>query len=281
MALIRFAQASLTRAAAPSAALHGIDFTLTAGDTLAVLGGCGSGKTTLACWMAGWVPLAMPATASGAACFDDLPLIGQNPARLAERVQLVQSSPYAGLTGCAFSVAAEVAFGPENLGLPETQIRRRVSDALQLCDAADLAPRHPASLSGGEAQRVAIAAALAMQPQLLLLDEAFSRLTPTAAARLLGRLTDLTSGGLTLVLFEKQFDRAASVARRILLLDEGRQQALDTPAALFDQALDRVRASDALRAAQRARRAGLWRPAIAPPLDAASAPARFLALLDD
>ena len=275
MALIRFEQASLTRNGALHATLSGLTFDLGAGETLAVVGGSGSGKTTLACWLAGWVPHAIPATVSGVACIDDMPLAGQSVARLAERVQLVQSNPYAGLTGCAFSVAAEVAFGPENLGLPEAEIRRRVAVALELCEAGDLATRQPASLSGGEAQRVAIAAALAMQPQLLLLDEAFSRLAPAAAARLLARLSALTGDGMALVLFEKQFDRAARAASRILLLNDGQQQLLDTPEAVFDQALDHARASDALRAAQRARRAGLWRDGVSPPLDAATAPARF------
>jgi len=279
MALICFAQASLTRNGVLHATLSGLSFDIAAGETLAVVGGSGSGKTTLACWLAGWVPHAMQATVSGVACIDETPLAGQSVARLAERVQLVQASPYAGLTGCAFNVAAEVAFGPENLGLPEDEIRSRVAAALDLCEASDLSARRPASLSGGEAQRVAIAAALVMQPQLLLLDEAFSRLAPAAAGRLLARLSALTRNGMALVLFEKQFDLAARAASRILLLEDGQQQLLDTPAAVFDRALDHVRACDALRAAQRARRAGLWRDGVLPPLDAATAPARFLDVL--
>lgn len=281
MALIRFEQASLIRSGALTPTLTGLTFDIAAGDTLAVVGGSDSGKTTLACWLAGWVPNAMQACVSGVACIDDKPLAGQTMSRLAERVQLVQANPYAGLTGCAFSVAAEVAFGPENLGLPEAEIRIRVSAALELCEASDLAERQPASLSGGEAQRVVLAAALAMQPQLLLLDEAFSRLAPAAAGRLLSRLSALTKGGMALVLFEKQFDLAARMASRILLLDGGRQQLLDTPAAVFDSALEKVRASDALRAAHRARRAGLWRVGVLPPLDAATAPTRFLEVLHD
>lgn len=276
MALIRFEQASLTRAGAPSPCLQGLNFTLDRSEVLAVLGGSGSGKTTLACWLAGWVPHSMSAAVEGMACLGDATLAGQHPVQLSEQVQLVQSRPAAGLTGCAFSVAGEVAFGPENLGWSAADIRHRVADALALCEASGLAARHPATLSGGEAQRVAIAAAVVMRPRLLLLDEAFSRLTPAAAHRLLDRLLSLTQQGVSLVLFDKRFDLAARVASQVLLLDQGRQQALGTPAEVFDQALDHVCAPDALRAAHCARRAGLWRHGVPAPLDAGAAPARFM-----
>ncbi|BEV72142.1 MULTISPECIES: energy-coupling factor ABC transporter ATP-binding protein [unclassified Paludibacterium] len=279
MALIHFEQASLTRRGASAPVLSGLDFTLAAGESLAVLGGCGSGKTTLANWLAGWVPHALPATTAGLAMIDGAPLAGQHPARLAERVQLVQASPYVGLSGCAFTVEAEVAFGPENLGLAESEIRLRVAEALALCEAEDLAGRHPATLSGGEAQRVAVAAALVMRPQILLLDEAFSRLTPLAASRILARLSGLTREGMALVLFEKRFDLAASMAQRVVLLQEGRQLACDSPAVVFDQALTHVCASDALRAAHQARSEGLWRASVTAPLSAAAAPAQFMAVL--
>jgi energy-coupling factor transport system ATP-binding protein len=280
MALIEFVQASLIRPGAASSALHALNFSMASGEILAVLGGCGSGKTTLACWMAGWIPHSMPATVEGKACLDGVPLAGRFAAHMAEQVQLVQARPYAGLTGCAFSVAGEVAFGPENLGWPEALIRQRVAAALELCEATGLASRHPATLSGGEAQRVAIAAAIVMQPRLLLLDEAFSRLAPAAAHRLLDRLAALTHQGVSLVLFDKQFDFVARVASRVLLLHQGHQQALGTPAAVFDEALEQVRASDALLAAHRARRAGLWGLGVLPPLAAHEAPARFRDVLN-
>ena len=279
MALIRFEEAYLTRSGAKAPTLQDIGFAIDPGETLVVMGGCGSGKSTLAQGMAGWVPHATPAATSGLACIDNTPLSQQITSLLAERVQLVQANPYTCLTGCAFTVVAEVAFGPENLGLPEAEIRQRVATALALCEASELAQRHPASLSGGEAQLVAIAAALAMRPELLLLDEAFSRLAPVTANRLLARLSALTQDGMALALFEKQFDLAAHVANRILLLENGKQLALDTPAMVFDQALDTVRASDALRAAQSARRNGLWRAGVLPPLNAVAAPACFLTVL--
>ncbi|WP_426755136.1 ATP-binding cassette domain-containing protein, partial [Pseudomonas aeruginosa] len=87
-------------------------------------------------------------------------------------IQLVQQSPYLQLSGCTFSVEEEVAFGPENLCLAEEEIMARIDAALTLTECQPLRHRHPATLSGGETQRVVIACAIAMQPKLLILDEA-------------------------------------------------------------------------------------------------------------
>ncbi|NDV13500.1 energy-coupling factor ABC transporter ATP-binding protein [Crenobacter caeni] len=277
MALIRFAQASLTRAGATAPCLSCIDFALPAGQTLAVVGGSGSGKSTLAGWLAGWVPHALPATEAGVAEFDGAPLSGALPAVRAGQVQLVQGNPYAALTGCAFTVYDEVAFGPENLGLCEEEIRARCREALALCDAEALAVRAPSTLSGGEAQRVALACALAMRPRLLLLDEAFNRLTPAAADRLLERLRVLPM--LTLVLFEKSFERAAG-ADLMLWLDGGVQRACAEAGVLFDRVLPALTASDAVRAAWRSRAADLWRDGVAAPCSAADALTRFAEVAD-
>ena len=170
-----------------------------------------------------------------------------------------------------------MAFGAENLGVPEGEIRARCEAALELCEAEALAARTPSTLSGGEAQRVALACALAMQPRLLLLDEAFSRLTPAAADRLLARLRALPA--LTLVLFEKSFERAAG-ADLMLWLDGGVQRACGDAGALFDRVLPALAASDAVRAAWRARAADLWRGAVAAPCSAADALTRFAEVAD-
>ena len=281
MALIRFSNASLQLPEQSTPALQALSFEVAAGEIVAVLGGNGSGKTLLARWLAGWNPHGLPAQSKGMALLAESPLHGQHPARLAERVQLVPANPYAALSGCAFSVEAEVAFGPENLGLAEEQIRSRVDDALTLCQATSLAKRHPASLSGGEAQRVAIAAALAMQPELLLLDESFSRLTPLATAQLLQQLTARVQTGMTLIMFEKQFDRVSQIANQVLVLDQGHLIAQGTATDVFDVALQHVLASDAVLAAHRARQSDDWSDLVQPPLTSQMAAAQFAAVLDD
>ncbi len=174
---------------------------------VAIIGGNGSGKSTLAQLMAGWYPDFLPGTVSGSGSLLGQPIGTLSLAAQAQTIQLVQQSPYLQLSGCTFSVEEEIAFGPENLCLNEETILARIDAALTLTDCQPLRHRHPATLSGGEMQRVVIACALAMQPKILLLDEAFSRLTPQATQQMLERLAAwATAQQALIVLFERRLE---------------------------------------------------------------------------
>ncbi|EAV7067225.1 energy-coupling factor ABC transporter ATP-binding protein [Salmonella enterica subsp. arizonae serovar 63:z36:-] len=189
---------------------------------MAIVGDNGSGKSTLAQLMAGWYPDYLPGDIDGTglllgAPIGQLPLVEQSPA-----IQLVQQSPYLQLSGCTFSVEEEVAFGPENLGLQEAEILRRIDEALTLTNCQSLRHRHPGTLSGGETQRVVIASALAMQPRLLVLDEAFSRLTSAATGTLLERLQQWAQERHSLiVLFERNHFPFLTRCQRVWQLRDG------------------------------------------------------------
>jgi energy-coupling factor transport system ATP-binding protein len=187
-----------------------------------ISGGNGSGKTTLAQLLAGYFPDFLPGDLIGEGQVQDA-LIGSRPlVEMAQQVQLIQQAPQLQLSGCTFSVEEEVAFGPENLCLSEAEILERIDQALTFTDCHALRSRHPATLSGGETQRVVIACALAMRPKLLLLDEAFSRLTPQAAATLLQRLvTYAQQQQCIIVLFERSLDHIAEQCRQTWALAEG------------------------------------------------------------
>ncbi|MGL4428308.1 MAG: ABC transporter ATP-binding protein [Silvania sp.] len=180
------------------------DFNYSEPGMVAIFGDNGSGKSTLAQLMAGWYPDFLPGDIEGKGILlgnpvGQLTLVEQSPA-----IQLVQQSPYLQLSGCTFSVEEEVAFGPENLCLDEAEILRRIDAVLTLTDCLPLRHRHPGTLSGGETQRVVIASALAMIPELLILDEAFSRLTAQATDQLLERLAHWAQEHRSLiVLFER------------------------------------------------------------------------------
>lgn len=190
-----------------SAAPRTYDFHYARPGMVAIIGDNGSGKSTLAQLMAGWYPDFLPGTINGAGSLLGQPIGTLSLAAQAQTIQLVQQSPYLQLSGCTFSVEEEIAFGPENLCLSEEAILARIDAALTLTDCQPLRHRHPATLSGGETQRVVIACALAMQPKILLLDEAFSRLTPQATQRMLERLAAwATAQQALIVLFERRLE---------------------------------------------------------------------------
>ncbi len=168
---------------------------------VAIFGDNGSGKSTLAQLMAGWYPDFLPGEIEGTGTLLGNPIGQLSLVEQSSTIQLVQQSPYLQLSGCTFSVEEEVAFGPENLCLTEAEIMHRIDAALTLTECQPLRHRHPGTLSGGETQRVVIASALAMEPRILILDEAFSRLTAQATAMLLERLQHWAQKQHALVVF--------------------------------------------------------------------------------
>ena len=223
------------------------DLQLAGGEWMLVWGGNGSGKSTLAGMLAGWVPELLPGELQGELLIADRPAADKVSAQAAT-VQLVQQAPQWQLSGCAFTVEEEVAFGPENLGLPAVEILQRIDEALTLTHCQTLRQRHPASLSGGEMQRVVLACALAMKPRLLLLDEAFSRLTPAATHDLLRNLRAVSErDGVSMVFFERQGLPFAAQCSQALLLAHDAPPRLGTPSSLFYPALAQIIVPDAWR----------------------------------
>lgn len=243
------------------------DISMNAGEWLVVWGGNGSGKSTLAAILAGWVPELLPGTLQGELLIAGQPVM-QQVAQQAVSVQLVQQAPQWQLSGCAFTVEEEVAFGPANLGLPEADIHLRIDEALALTGCQSLRLRHPVSLSGGEMQRVVLASAIAMKPRLLLLDEAFSRLTPAATQQLLDNLHALSErDGLSIIFFERQGLPFADYCSQALLLQWNQPAQAGTPQSLFFPALSQIIVPDAWRVWGRLAEQGVCAAGI-PPLNA-------------
>ncbi|MBE0096597.1 ABC transporter ATP-binding protein [Citrobacter freundii] len=208
-----------THAMRPSACY---DFHYARPGMVAIFGENGSGKSTLAQLMAGWYPDFLPGEIEGTGTLLGNPIGQLSLVEQSSTIQLVQQSPYLQLSGCTFSVEEEVAFGPENLCLTETEIMQRIDAALTLTECQPLRHRHPGTLSGGETQRVVIASALAMQPKILILDEAFSRLTAQATVMLLARLQQWAQEQHALViLFERNPSSFLSYCQQAWQLRDG------------------------------------------------------------
>ena len=146
--------------------LTGAALDLRPGDRLAILGDNGAGKTTLGRALAG-----LMAPAQGTIQWNGRAWADYSRAERAGLVQFVGQNPWLQLSGRAFTLREEIAFGPENLCLPRAEIIRRTDEAMELLGLTHLARRNCRHLSGGETQRLVLAGALAMRPQLLVLDE--------------------------------------------------------------------------------------------------------------
>ena len=197
----------------PLPALRDVDLALGPGLTL-VDGDSGSGKSTLLRVCNGLVPHFHGGTFGGRASVCGLDVLATPTRALARHVGFVFQEPETGFVRGI--VAREVAFFPENLGLPRESIRRRVAEALDRAGIADLASRRLSTLSGGERQRVALASALAASPSVVAMDEPMSQLDEDGAAALTATLVALAGAGTTVVVAEHRLGELPG-ARRVSL----------------------------------------------------------------
>ena len=201
--------------------LDGLSLTIEAGERIAILGGNGSGKTTLAQWIAGALPRPGMEARSGKLLAEGKPWSEWTALERAETIQFVGQIPSQQLSGFAFTVYDELVFGPGNLGLPADEIRKRAADAIGVCNLAHLLERDPFTLSGGEQQRLSIAAALVMRPKAIVLDEPTGNFDPESRDNLLEQINRLPSG-LTVILCDMALKPALTLAHRFVLLHGGR-----------------------------------------------------------
>ena len=207
--------------------LDGVDLSIEAGSFVAVLGHNGSGKSTLAKHMNA---ILLP---SGGAVYVD-GIDTRDEARLLEirrTVGMVFQNPDNQIV--ANVVEEDVAFAPENLGVPPEEIRRRVDDALKAVGMYEFRAHAPHLLSGGQKQRVAIAGVIAMQPRCIVLDEPTAMLDPIGRADVLRTVKELNrSRGVTVVLITHHMDEAAQ-ADRLVVMSRGRIIADGPPKQVF------------------------------------------------
>lgn len=204
-------------------AVRDVSLELHAGEVVALLGPSGSGKSTLLRALAGLVPHFHGGRFSGRVDVAGLDTRSCGPADLAGTVASVFQDPEDQVV--MTRVDNEVAFGLENLGVAPELIWPRVELALSEVGASHLSARRTVELSGGELQRVCLASALALEPQLLLLDEPTSQLDAAGAE---GFLAAVEQARCAVVLSEQRVDRALEIADRVIMMEEGRI-VLDAP----------------------------------------------------
>lgn len=202
-------------------AINGINLGIEEGEFVLVAGASGSGKSSLVRALAGLIPDFYGGRLGGRVYFQGRDLRNIDRRKLARQVGMVFQDPEKQLV--MNGVEAEIAFGLENLGLPQKEMFRRVAEVISFLGLTELRQEFTASLSGGQKQKLALAAVLAMQPQVLILDEPTSQLDPVAAEDFLNLVKRLNEEmGFTIVLIEQRLERCFHLADRVVFMEGGR-----------------------------------------------------------
>jgi len=228
-AIIRFENVHFTYPDNDKESLTGIDLEIEEGSFVAVLGHNGSGKSTLAKHMN-----VILTPTEGRVLVDGLDTADENNLlEVRHRVGMVFQNPDNQIV--ANVVEDDVAFAPENLGVPPEEIRRRVDEALKQVGMYELRLHAPHLLSGGQKQRVAIAGVIAMRPRIVVLDEPTAMLDPQGRREVVSTITRLCrEKGMTVVLITHHMEECIG-ADRLLIMSEGAIAADGSPEDVFSQ----------------------------------------------
>lgn len=216
-------------------ALDDISFTAEKGEFIGIIGENGAGKSTLSQAFCGLVPQFYKGAYGGKVTVDGIDAATTPTAELCKKVGLIFQNPFNQLSGAKDTVWDEVAFGLENFGVPAEQIHERLDKVLHQLDIWQFREKNPFDLSGGQMQRVAIASVLAMEPEILLLDEPTSQLDPQGSEEVFHTVELLAKIGITIFMIEQKMEKLASYCDKILLLHEGKQIDFDTPEKIFSR----------------------------------------------
>jgi energy-coupling factor transport system ATP-binding protein len=208
-------------------AIHGLDLSIHPKESVLVAGASGSGKSTLCRASIGLVPHFHKGELIGRVLLNGFDTRQHPVYQLFRHAGLVFQNPDAQLFN--HTVEAELAYGLESLGLSPSDIEERLLWVQKLLGLESLIKRSPYTLSGGEKQRVALAATLALQPRILLLDEPFTHLDPEGAERLRSTLQLIRSEGLALIIVEHRLHEIITDVDRLIVLHQGEKKADGSP----------------------------------------------------
>ena len=203
-------------------ALKNINIEIKKGEFWAVIGKNGSGKTTFCNMLRRFVPDFYKGELTGTITLEDKELKDYSQKELVQKIGFVFQNPFTQISGVKDTVFDEIAYGLENLGLYKEEIISRVEKILKLLEIEKLRDRNPYDLSGGQKQRVALASIIAMDPDILVIDEPTSQLDPKGTEDIFKIINLMANEGKTIILVEHKLELIAEYAQNILVLDEGK-----------------------------------------------------------
>lgn len=260
--ILSFRNVTYTYPGTEEPALSDINLEIMPGEYVGIVGLNGAGKTTLGLCVNGVVPAMLSGTRTGEVVVRGLD-VDEYPVReMAKIVGMVFDNPEFQMS--QITCAEEVALGLENAGVDVDTMTESVAQALELVGLKGFQERSPLGLSGGQQQRLAIAAVLAMKPQVLIMDEPTSNLDPIGKQEVFGLASTLNQDyGMTVIVIEHEVEVLADFADRILVMDKGRVVMNGTPAEIFSQvdALNKLglRVPEATELANILEKNGLWK----------------------
>lgn len=202
-------------------ALKNINIEIKKGEFWAVIGKNGSGKTTFCNMLRRFVPDFYKGELTGKITLEDKELKDYSQKELVQKIGFVFQNPFTQISGVKDTVFEEITYGLENLGLEKEEIISKVEKILKLLEIEKLRERNPYDLSGGQKQRVALASIIAMNPDILVIDEPTSQLDPKGTEDIFKIINLMANKGKTIILVEHKLELIAEYAQNILVLDEG------------------------------------------------------------
>lgn len=216
-------------------ALNDISFEVNQGEFIGVIGENGAGKSTLCQALVGLVPHFYKGAYGGKVLVDNIEVGESDVNTLSLKVGIVFQNPFTQVTGSKLTVYEEIAFGLENLGLAQSEMKNRIDYSLKLLDIYKYKDRNPFDLSGGQMQRMAIASIIAMRPEVIVLDEPTSQLDPQGSEEVFKAVQALSSEGITVIMVEHRIEKIAKYSDRVMLLNKGQLVDFDIPEKIFSR----------------------------------------------
>lgn len=201
--------------------LQNINIEIKKGEFWAVIGKNGSGKTTLCNILRRFVPDFYKGELTGKITLEGKELKDYSQKEIVQKIGFVFQNPFTQISGVKNTVFEEIAYGLENLGIERETIISEVEKILKLLEIEKLRDKNPYNLSGGQKQRVALASIIAMNPDILVIDEPTSQLDPKGTEDIFKIINLMANEGKTIILVEHKLELIAEYAENILVLDEG------------------------------------------------------------
>lgn len=263
MALVKIQDLTYQYPVTDSPALKGINLEIEKGEFVGLIGPNGAGKSTLSYALSGFIPHFFRGDLAGTVEVDGVTSQDASLPDWVLQVGLAFQNPFNQISGSKFTVFEEIAFGLENIGTPRGEMKRRVTEIMELTGISGLKDRSPYALSGGQQQRVALASILVMEPKVMVLDEPTSQLDPIGTRQVFEVIKELSDRGMTVLLTEHKIEWLAEFADRVVALDEGEIILEGSPESVLTSPLLLGRGWGLSRytaVAQQARKGGLWPP---------------------